>query len=70
MVSETKAHPHDRDLFLGIRRFRDLDLARSWARHGVKIQAIVLGDHPEYWVVTPAHATRLARAGYEILEYA
>jgi len=32
--------------------------------------AIVMGDCPDYWVVTLAQAQRLQDAGYEILEYA
>lgn len=63
------ARPADPDLFVGIFRFRDLALARSFAGRCHKIQAIVLGDVPEYWVVTPAHAMRLQHAGYEVLAW-
>lgn len=56
-----------------IAAFRNLDNAHSYVGHCVKPHWIVLGDHDEdgengqYWVVTPADAQRLERAGYEIL---
>ena len=48
-----------------VQRFRSLALARAAREHAVKPVRILLGDHPEYWVVTPADAERLVRAGYE-----
>lgn len=50
-------------------RYRSLALARAAAGRRGKMSAIVLGDHPEYWLVRPSDAARLERAGYEILEY-
>jgi hypothetical protein len=51
--------------------FRNLELANFHADHCVKPHWIVLGDNDgesgEYWVVTPADAQRLERAGYEMI---
>lgn len=51
--------------------FRDLELAHLHAEHCVKPHWVVLGDNDgesgEYWVVTPADAQRLERAGYEMV---
>lgn len=52
--------------------FHDYELAALYASHCVKTHWIVLGDHDgeeegEYWVVTPADAQRLERAGYEMI---
>lgn len=51
--------------------FSNRELATSYAAHCVKPHWIVLGDHDgdngEYWVVTPADAQRLERAGYEMI---
>jgi hypothetical protein len=33
----------------------------------VKPHRIVLGEHSTYWLVSPADAERLQRAGYEVL---
>jgi hypothetical protein len=49
-------------------RFRDLPTARAFAERGQKAAAIVMGDHPYYWVVSPGQAKRLESLGYEILE--
>jgi len=46
-------------------RFRSLELAQSFVNHATKPLRIVLGDHPEFWVVRPVDAERLVRAGYE-----
>ncbi|MBN2133803.1 MAG: hypothetical protein JW741_30150, partial [Sedimentisphaerales bacterium] len=51
-------------------RFRHLPTARSFAARSPKSMAIVMGDCPDYWVVTLAQAKRMQDAGYEILEYA
>lgn len=51
--------------------FRNPDLASLYADRCVKPHWIVLGDNDgeqgEYWVVTPADAQRLERAGYEMI---
>jgi len=51
--------------------FRNLDRARSFASRAVKALWVVLGDHDGdegvAWVVCPADAARLERAGYEIV---
>ena len=53
-----------------IAAFSNLELANFYADRCVKPHWIVLGDHDgdvgEYWVVTPADAQRLERAGYEM----
>jgi len=46
-------------------RFRSLELARGFASKATKALWIILGDHPEFWVVRPVDADRLERAGYE-----
>ncbi len=46
-------------------RFSSLELAKSFADNATQPQRVILGDHPEIWVVTPADAERLVRAGYE-----
>lgn len=48
--------------------FRSLDLARSFASGCHKPHRVMLGDHPQYWVVCPADAERLVKAGYEYAE--
>jgi len=64
-------HPETRAIVKGrITVFRNPALAKSFADRCVKLHCIVLGDHDgetgQYWVVTPADAQRLERAGYEI----
>jgi hypothetical protein len=45
-----------------------LGTARSICyEHSARPMRIILGDHPFYWVVTPADAERLVRAGYELV---
>lgn len=50
-------------------RYRELANATSALTHAVKPMRIMLGDNDgenyEFWVVTPADASRLERAGYE-----
>jgi hypothetical protein len=46
-------------------RFQSPELAKSFAEQATKPQRIILGDHPEFWVVRPVDAERLVRAGYE-----
>ena len=45
------------------------DLAWQTLSHAVKPLRVMLGDvvddEPRFWVVTPADASRLERAGYE-----
>jgi hypothetical protein len=41
--------------------------ARRFASECVKPHRVVMGEHPAYWVVCPADASRLERAGYEIV---
>ena len=44
-----------------------LGTARSICyEHSVRPMRIILGDHPSFWVVTPADAERLMRVGYEM----
>ena len=47
-------------------KFVELANARGFVEHATKIMLIVMGDDMRFWVVTPADATRLQRAGYEI----
>jgi len=48
--------------------FRSLGTARSVCyERSVRPMRIILGDYPEFWVVTPADAERLIRAGYEMV---
>jgi hypothetical protein len=46
-------------------RFHSLEVATRFAYGATKPQRIILGDHPEFWVVRPVDAERLAQAGYE-----
>ncbi|MCG3138814.1 MAG: hypothetical protein HJJLKODD_02683 [Phycisphaerae bacterium] len=50
-------------------RFRELSNAINSLDHAVKPMLVMLGDNDgenyEFWVVTPADAQRLERAGYE-----
>lgn len=43
------------------------DQARRVVENATKMMMIILGDDGKYWVVTPATAMRLEKAGYEIL---
>ncbi len=45
--------------------FRSRALATSFASRCHKPHRVMLGDHPRYWVVSPADAERLVRASYE-----
>jgi len=51
-------------------RFNTLGNATSFINRATYPMRIVLGDHDgergEFWVVTPADASRLERAGYEM----
>ena len=51
--------------------FRNPELANNYANRCIQPHWVVLGDNVgetgEYWVVTPADAQRLERAGYEMI---
>ena len=47
-------------------KFSNLGLAKSFTYDATKIWIIILGDDEMFWVVTPAHAERLVRQGYEL----
>jgi len=51
-------------------RFSTLASATSFVNRTMYPMRIILGDHDgerdNYWVVTPADASRLQRAGYEM----
>lgn len=49
-------------------RFINLNTARSFSNNCIKSHMIVMGDDSRYWVVTPADATRLVKAGYETIK--
>lgn len=51
-------------------KFFDLQAAISFANHSLKPMAVVMGDCPEYWVVTWGEAQILEKVGYEIAHYA
>ena len=52
-------------------RFTTLANASSFVNRAIDPMRIVLGDHDgergEFWVVTPADASRLERNGYELV---
>ncbi len=60
-------HPNIKAIVKGhITVFRNLTLARNYIARCVKLHCIVLGELiGEYWVVTPADASRLERAGFD-----
>jgi len=45
-------------------KFNNERYAENFAYGAVKPMRIILGDDGKYWVVTPADAERLYRAGY------
>lgn len=45
--------------------FSDRELAFSFAHGSVKPHRVILGENGKYWVVCPADAERLQKAGYE-----
>lgn len=45
--------------------FSSLGAAKRWASGCNKMHLVILGDNEKYWVVTPADAERLVKAGYE-----
>jgi hypothetical protein len=51
-----------------IYKFNTLGAAKSFAYHAPKIWMIIMGDDELFWVVTPAHAERLVKQGYELAE--
>ena len=48
--------------------FTSQAMANSFACRCQKPHRVILGDHPRYWVVSPADAERLTTAGYEYAE--
>ncbi len=47
-------------------RVPSLGTARSICyEHSIRPMRIILGDHPSFWVVSPADAERLMKADYE-----
>jgi hypothetical protein len=46
-------------------KFISRELAFAFANRSDKFTAVMLGDDSRYWVVCPADASRLERAGYE-----
>ena len=48
--------------------FNSRKLAFSSLDHYVKPARVMLGDNGKYWVVSPADAARLEKAGYEYAE--
>lgn len=48
-------------------RFTDLALAESFAARPGSSTCVVMGDHPELWVVVPADVEKLVGLGYELL---
>jgi hypothetical protein len=49
-------------------KFNTFGRAKGFTDHATKIMMIILGDDMLFWVVTPAHATRLVSQGYELAE--
>ena len=49
-----------------IYKFSELSNAISFTERCIKIMMIILGDDEKFWVVTPAHSTRLMKQGYEL----
>jgi hypothetical protein len=47
-------------------RFNTMGAAMSFTERATKIWMIILGDDELFWVVTPAHAERLVKGGYEL----
>jgi hypothetical protein len=70
-TSQTLRQPVSLKKHFGLRhephRFRDLGLAQSFVKSARSSNCIVMGNHPELWVVVPADATKLVKLGYEML---
>ena len=47
-------------------KFSSWALAQSFIERCRKIYMIILGDDDKFWIVTPADAMRLEKAGYQI----
>jgi hypothetical protein len=47
-------------------KFHSRTRAFAFRDHCVALMRVILGDDDLFWVVTPADAERLLRAGYEI----
>jgi len=55
------------DAMTQVSRFTTLANAQSFRNRTAGGHAIVMGDHPQYWVATNRAASVLARNGYEII---
>jgi hypothetical protein len=48
-------------------QFTSLNAAELMTYRAARPMRIIMGDAPFYWVVTPADAQRLVKAGYEMI---
>lgn len=48
-------------------KFNSITTAMSFVNRATKIWMVVLGDDMKFWVVTPAEAAKLEKAGYEVI---
>lgn len=53
-----------------IDRYSTPGIATAAAKHYTKIQAMLHGDDGKIWLTTPTIASKLEKAGYEIIGYA
>jgi len=49
-------------------KFNTWGAAASFKDHSTQACIIVLGDDDLFWMVTPSHASRLLKQGYELAE--
>jgi hypothetical protein len=49
-----------------IQRYSRLGSAIEASYHGEKMRMVVMGDDGRFWVMRPAWAQKLERAGYEV----
>lgn len=49
-------------------KFSSRELAFNSLKHCLKPHRVILGDDMKFWVVCPADAEKLHRAGYEYAE--
>lgn len=52
-----------------ITKFTTETKARNFIYNASEMLFIVLGDDNKFWIVTPAAAARMEKAGYEILPF-
>jgi len=57
------AHPQPSAYYYLLSRLAN---ALSFTERCTQIMMIILGDDEKFWVVTPAHATRLIKQGHEL----